>query len=112
MSGLLHRNLGRTLLFISLGLVAMSAAAGPRLTPHTAEYKIEISIVNGKLTTQFETTESGYFADSVIEATGLSRIITRGSIREKSWFSERDGSILPISIDPLTRFQVIIRWST
>jgi hypothetical protein len=80
---------------MGLVLVGMSAVAGPQLTPHTAEYKIEISIVNGKLTTQFEKTDTGYFADSVIEATGLSRILTRGSIREKSWFSERDGSILP-----------------
>ena len=85
----------RVLLCVGLGLAATSATAGPHLTPHTAEYRIEISIVNGRLHTQFEKTENGYFADSVIEATGMSRILTRGSIREKSWFSERDGSILP-----------------
>jgi hypothetical protein len=93
--GLLLYTLSRTLLFICLALVALPSIAGPLLTPHTAEYKIEISIVNGKLTTQFETTESGYFADSVIEATGLSRLIARGSIREKSWFSESYGTIRP-----------------
>ena len=92
----LYRSLSKILLFISLGFVALPSYSGPPLTPHTAEYRIEISIVNGKLTTQFEKTENGYFADSVIEATGMSRILTRGSIREKSWFSERDGSILPM----------------
>ena len=95
MSGLLHHSPSRILLFISLGLAAAPAVAGPLLTPHTAEYRVEISIVNGKLTTQFETTENGYYAESVIEATGFSRLLTRGSIREKSWFSEEDGIIRP-----------------
>jgi hypothetical protein len=95
MSGLFNRSLSKALLIIGLGLVTAPSFGGPRLTPHTAEYKIEISIVNGRLKTQFEATDRGYFADSVIEATGLSRIITRGAIREKSWFAERDGSILP-----------------
>jgi len=83
------------LLAVGLAFASLVAFAGPPLTPHTAEYKIEISIVNGKLTTQFETTESGYMAESVIKATGLSRLIARGSIREQSWFSERDGKIQP-----------------
>jgi hypothetical protein len=95
MSDLLQHILSRTLLLVSLGFTTLPAIAGPVLTPHIAEYLIEISIVNGKLTTQFETTESGYFAESVIEATGLSRLIAGGSIREKSWFSEADGSIRP-----------------
>ena len=70
--------------------------AGPALTPHDAEYKIRISILGGKLQTRFRKTESGYLAESVIEATGMSRLVAHGSIREKSWFSERDGSIVPI----------------
>ncbi len=89
------RRVCRCLLAVSLYLLAVSAFAGPLLTPHTAEYKIEISIVNGKLTTQFETTETGYMAESVIRATGLSRLIAGGSIREQSWFSESDGKIQP-----------------
>jgi len=89
------RSVGRLLLAVSLFFVSLSSLAEPLLTPHTAEYKIEISIVNGKLTTQFELTETGYMAESVIKATGLSRLIARGSIREQSWFSERDGRIQP-----------------
>ncbi len=89
------RRVCRCLLAVSLYLATLSAFAGPLLTPHTAEYKIEISIVNGKLTTQFETTETGYMAESVIKATGLSRLIAGGSIREQSWFSESDGKIQP-----------------
>ena len=99
------------LLFMALALAGTSAAAGPELTPHTAEYRVEISIVNGRLHTQFEKTEHGYFANSVIEATGMSRILTRGSIREKSWFSERDGIILPMqyrSADTISSDQDVV----
>ena len=95
MSSLLNHSVGKSLLFISLLLLSLPVFAGPRLTPHFAEYKVEISIVNGKLTTHFETTDSGYFADSVIQATGLSRLLTRGTLRERSWFSEDQGVIRP-----------------
>ena len=90
----------------AVACIAMSAFAGPALTPHTAEYKIRISVLGGKLNTQFQTTESGYVAESVIRATGMSRLIAGGSIREKSWFSEGDGAIQPVqyrSADTLSR---------
>ncbi len=89
------RSVGRLLLAVSLFFVSLSSLAGPLLTPHTAEYKIKISILGGKLSTQFQTTETGYMAESVIKATGMSRLFAGGSIREQSWFSERDGRIQP-----------------
>jgi hypothetical protein len=89
------RSVSRFLLAVSLLCVALSSFAGSQLTPHTAEYKIKISILGGKLSTQFQATETGYMAESVIKATGLSRLIAGGSIREQSWFSERDGRIQP-----------------
>jgi hypothetical protein len=92
----MKRRIGNILLILGLVLAVPPALAGSVLTPHTAEYKIRISILGGKLHTQFERTENGYFAESVIEATGMSRLFADGAIREKSWFSERDGNILPI----------------
>ncbi len=89
------RNASRFLLAASLFFVSLSSIAEPLLTPHTAEYKIKISILGGKLSTQFQATETGYMAESVIKATGLSRLIAGGSIRERSWFFERDGRIQP-----------------
>jgi hypothetical protein len=89
------RSVSSFLLAVSLFFVSSSSIAGPLLTPHTAEYKIKISILGGKLSTQFQTTETGYMAESVIKATGMSRLIAGGSIREQSWFSERDGRIQP-----------------
>lgn len=107
----LNRKIGKIVLFLGLALPALPALAGPMLVPHTAEYSVRISILGGKLHTQFETTENGYFAESVIEATGMSRLLAGGSIREKSWFSERDGKILPIqyrSADTISRDHDIV----
>ncbi len=102
----LNRSLNKLLIFLSLALTTPPVVAGPELTPHVAEYKVRISVLGGTLHTQFERTEHGYFAESVIEATGMSRLLAGGSIREKSWFSERDGNILPIqyrSADTISR---------
>ncbi len=96
MHAVVKRSISRVLLAItSMACLGVSAFAGSSLTPHTAEYKIRISVLGGKLNTQFQTTETGYIAESVISATGMSRLFAGGSIREKSWFSEGDGSIQP-----------------
>lgn len=107
----MNRQVGNILLILGLVLPVLPALAGPGLTPHVAEYDVSISVLGGKLNTQFETTEHGYFAESVIEATGMSRLLAGGSIREKSWFSERDGKILPIqyrSADTISRDHDIV----
>jgi hypothetical protein len=102
----LKNGVSRCLLAISLLCVAPISVAEPLLTPHTAEYKVKISVLGGKLHTQFEATETGYTAESVIKATGMSRLIAGGAIRERSWFAEGDGGIQPIqyrSVDTLSR---------
>jgi len=102
----LKNRVGGCLLAISLLCVAPISVAEPLLTPHTAEYKVKISVLGGKLHTQFEATETGYTAESVIKATGMSRLIAGGAIRERSWFSEGHGGIQPIqyrSVDTLSR---------
>lgn len=106
LAAVLTRNARRFLFGIGVTLCALNSAAAPTLTPHSAEYKIRISVLGGKLTTQFQTTENGYVAESVIKATGMSRIIAGGSIREKSWFSENESGIQPFqyrSADTLSR---------
>ena len=106
MTGFLKSSLKRVLLGVSLVCLTLPALAGPALTPHTAEYKIKISILGGKLNTRFQATDTGYVAESVIRATGMSRIIAGGSIRETSWFSEGAGRIQPHqyrSADTLSR---------
>lgn len=58
--------------------------AGGSLTPHVAEYKVKISVLGGKLRTRVEATDTGYYAQSSIDATGMSKIVANGSIRESS----------------------------
>jgi hypothetical protein len=82
------------LAFLALACL-QPALAGPSLTPYAAEYKIRISVLGGKLNTRVALTETGYMAESVIRATGLSRLLAGGSIREKSWFSEGNDRIRP-----------------
>ena len=84
---------------IALLLTHSPALAGTPLTPHTAEYKIKISVLGGRLRTNFMQLPRGYRAESVIEATGMSRIIARGAIREASRFSLPGGALLPDEYD-------------
>jgi hypothetical protein len=92
--------------YLLLILLSSTAAAEPSLTPHTAEYKIKISVLGGKLHTQLTQTESGYKAATSIQATGMSRIIARGAIRESSEFAASADGIRPnrfLSDDSLSK---------
>ena len=70
-------------------LLAASASAAPvqkQLTPHSATYKIKISVVTGELKTTLERTADGYRATHAVRPTGMSRMLARGFIRESSEF--------------------------
>jgi hypothetical protein len=71
------------------------------LTPHTAEYKVRISVVSGRLNTELRKTANGYVARHVIRPTGMSRIITRGTMDVTSEFNSLTDGIQPV------RFQAI-----
>lgn len=76
------------------------------LTPHAAEYKVKISVLGGKLRTRIEAIEGGYRAESSIKATGMSRIIAKGSIRESSVMRNTSDGLLPdrfVSVDTLSK---------
>ena len=84
---------------------AAPAKAEMALTPHTAEYKVKISVLGGRLTTQLSENGDGYRAESSIEATGMSRIVARGAIRESSEFAASPEGLRPnrfLSDDSLT----------
>ena len=95
-----------SLLVFVLLLVNGAAMAGDSLTPHAAQYKVKISVLGGKLSTRVEATDTGYFAQSSIVATGMSRIVAHGKIVESSEMTESDGGLLPQrfrSADTLTK---------
>lgn len=80
-----------------LMLVCCSQAdASAMLTPHQAEYKVKISVVSGRLNTELRRTENGYVANHVIRPTGMSRLITRGTMDVTSEFSDEVDGVQPI----------------
>jgi hypothetical protein len=100
------RNTIWVLLCVSAFAISGTAAAHDVLTPHAAEYKVKISVLGGKLDTRIEKTESGYYAESAIAATGMSRIVAHGSIRESSTIETTEGGLRPRrfrSADTLTK---------
>ena len=87
--------------FLSAGPICASEA----LVPHTAEYKIKISVLGGKLRTSFQSTEQGYTATSTIKATGMARLVVHGDITESSVFGDTGGGLRPAefhSVDSLS----------
>ena len=86
-----------TTFLLAACLFVGAAQASGALTPHTAEYRIKISVVGGRLSTALEATDSGYIARHFVEPTGMSRIVARGEIVEVSEFAAGDDGVYPIS---------------
>jgi len=76
-------------------LLALPAAANAEqlLTPYSAEYKVKISVLGGRLTTDLRAAGDGFVATHIIRPTGLARMVRDGSITETSRFSATDGAV-------------------
>lgn len=86
----------------------VEAGADQELTPYTAEYKVKISVLSGKLVTELRRTESGYSAVSTIRPAGLANVFMNGVIEENSWFSVSAAGVVPdrySSVDTITNDQ-------
>ncbi len=79
----------------TLSLMAGEAFAAVGLVPHSAEYKVRISVVSGSLKTELRKTEDGYLAHHIIEPTGMSRLFSRGAMDVTSEFSREADGIKP-----------------
>ena len=96
----------RLLTTLLLLLTVFPVLAETALTPHSATYKVKISVLGGELRTRLEATETGFEATHVIQATGMSRMLARGSIAETSRFDTASDGVKPrvySSKDTLTR---------
>ena len=100
-------------------LVSMPAIADVRLTPHSAEYKVKISVLSGKLSTQLRVTKRGYEATHRIVPAGMAKILVHGTIVETSGFETAADGIVPthyVSSDTLSRDEtqtdISFDWST
>ena len=103
---------------VAAALLAPAAAGAGQLTPHTAQYKVKISVVSGQLNTELRATEDGYVATHRIKPTGVSRMLTRGRISVISEFATARDGVRPVSFheidtigdDPET--DIRFDWST
>jgi Protein of unknown function (DUF3108) len=86
--------------------LASQVAAETELTPHTAQYKVRISVISGQLNTELRKTADGYVAHHVIKPTGLAKLITGGTMDVSSTFSSEVGGVKPIrfqSVDTIRK---------
>lgn len=84
----------RRLATLLTGILLFSAIAEAEtpLVPHTAEYRIKIKVLGGKLRTELKTDGDAYTATHIVKPTGMSRILANGAITESSRFvSAADG---------------------
>lgn len=79
-----------------VALFASQVSAETALTPHTAQYKVRISVVSGQLNTELRISADGYVARHVIKPTGMSKLITRGTMDVTSSFSSEADGVKPI----------------
>jgi len=93
-----------------LGTLLVSASslvyATELLIPYEAEYKVSISVLGGRLKTRLDVFEDGFRAESSIEASGMSRLLARGSIRESSILEITPQGLRPqrfVSTDTLSK---------
>lgn len=87
----------RRLATLLMGVLLLSAVATAetRLAPHTAEYRIKINVLSGKLLTELKTDGDGYIATHVVKPTGMSKILANGTIIESSSFLPAAGGLRP-----------------
>jgi len=98
-----------TTLLLALSGIAVQAA--PTLTPHKARYDVSISILKGTLTAEVTEAAPGFMANSVIEPTGMARMLARGVIQESSYFLLDSEGVKPEqyrSIDTLSSEDQIV----
>ena len=97
---------GKSWLVLLLVCVALPSWAESPLTPHTARYKVKISVLGGELNTTLRETPTGYEATHIIRPTGVTKIFNSGRIAETSRFDTVPDGVKPrhyMSRDSLTR---------
>lgn len=99
-----------TLLLLAVLLPASGSAADGilKLQPYKAEYKVKISVLSGKLATEFRRSGEGYVAQSIITPSGLANVFLNGFVEETSWFDVSANGVVPDrykSVDTLTKDQ-------
>lgn len=85
---------------LSIGLIVLAPAVcgaetDAYLVPHAAEYDVRIGLLRGTMSSQLDFIDGSYQSISIVNATGIARLIARGSIIEESTFKIVDGQLRP-----------------
>ncbi|MEM7501049.1 MAG: DUF3108 domain-containing protein [Pseudomonadota bacterium] len=82
--------------FVALSTLCWAGAGlADTIVPHSARYKIKISIASGVLETNVREDGNEYVVESVLKPTGLARLLTSGTIEEMSRFSVGNDGVRP-----------------
>jgi hypothetical protein len=87
-----------TIAIFASSVLPTAVLAESAMQPHTAEYRVKISIVGGRLSTEVKSTDSGYTASHVVSATGMSRILASGSISDTAEFDIAADGFRPVRL--------------
>ncbi len=90
----------------SVSAFGTSTASTEALMPHSAEYKVKISVLSGRLDTHLSASDGFYAAIHRLEPTGVASVIADGSIEEMSRFRLSADGVVPQSYqsnDTLTK---------
>ena len=90
----MKRTWRKTLLAVVMLAIVGPTFATDRLVPHTAVYRIKISIASGTLTTSVAEDGEGFRVHSVIEPKGWAGLFVHGTIEENSHFVATEEGIL------------------
>ena len=94
------------IMLLGAAVLSLPAMADSSLQPHSAVYKVKISVVSGQLRTELKAAGADFDATHVIRPTGLSRMFSSGRISETSRFLETSDGIRPseyTSADTISR---------
>lgn len=82
-------------LVAGLALAVSPGYAQSTIEPHNATYKIKISVASGTMETIVREANGEFEAHSVIRPTGFARLLTSGTIEERSRFSVAENVVRP-----------------
>ncbi|MDH3622043.1 MAG: DUF3108 domain-containing protein [Gammaproteobacteria bacterium] len=83
-------------LLLAAAFLAAPPACAADLTPHTAQYKVKISLLSGQLNTELRVTDDGYVATHVVKPTGIARL-RGGNMNVRSEFKTAADGVRPVA---------------
>lgn len=81
---------------LALAALLLCAPVLADLAPHSAVYKVKISILTGELRTRLSVTDDGYVAVHELEPKGMAKMFVSGGVEEVAGFRVEAGRVVPM----------------